>query len=423
MVSICGRGSYSCIFHYPSQEEVVKVNNRRQGSFLGLSCLAEYDITCRLNHPHLLKAKRIDQEGNLVFPYYPYTLYSKEVLSLPLTTRKQLLHQLISAIDALHQSGYLHLDIKGDNVLVNRDLTSLVLADFGAALFVGGHKSRTSSQDKIHVSFKPPELFQKNEQGDYIYTRSSDYWSLGILCLEILSGDYLLHLTIDQQKLKHDPSSYFDELFSPPLDDEWKEILKGLLTWQEKERRLPHHQRLLPLESSKEKITMTSKLKQIIRKTAKKWVYQTGNEKLESFILAVDLFCRYLSLPRWNDDDDDLLALSTGDLFLVSYWIALKLIEGVNYDPRILFESGIHAPNRETIDKLQSIELSMIKKLKGRLYYPNLFTHAQTQEELLLLEDYLYGQRESLLRNYKLQPYSAKSHWTLCLFLHRLDSL
>lgn len=413
----CGRGSYSRIFYYSSQDEVVKVNNSREGSFLGLSCLAEYDITCRLNHQHLLKAKRIDQEGNLVFPYYPYTLYSQEVLSLPLATRKLLLHQLILAVDALHQCGYLHLDIKGDNVLVEQSLSSLVLADFGSALFIGGNETRTSSQEKIHISFKPPELFKKNNLGEYTYSRFSDYWSLGILCLEILSSNHLLHQAINQQELKHNIVSYLDKLL-PDLDKEWKEILKGLLTWQEKERRLPYHQSL-DLNSDK-RIKITSKLKQIIRETAKKWVYLTGNEKIESFILAVDLFCRYLSLPKW---DDNLPFNSTSDLFTVSYWISLKLIEGANYDPRILFETGIYGPNREKIDKLQSLELFMIKKLEGKLYYPNLFTHAQTQEELLLLEDYFYGQKEEEKPNYKLRSYSAKSYWTLCLFLHRLDSL
>ena len=72
--------------------------------------------------------------------------------------------QLLESVENLHSTGYLHLDIKLDNILINRE-NKVVLIDFGQArkylLPDGSHCPDTGIEEGGNVHFASLNAFKK----------------------------------------------------------------------------------------------------------------------------------------------------------------------------------------------------------------------------------------------------------------------
>ena len=94
--------------------------------------------------------------------------------------------QIISGLSYLHENKVLHKDIKGANILVNKD-GMIKLSDFGCSVEI----ERTLSTQTGHgdhslqgsIPWIAPEVVTRGEYG-----RRSDIWSLGCTILEMASG-------------------------------------------------------------------------------------------------------------------------------------------------------------------------------------------------------------------------------------------
>ncbi|XP_072565341.1 serine/threonine-protein kinase PLK3-like [Paramormyrops kingsleyae] len=90
------------------------------------------------------------------------------------------MHQLISGLKYIHEKGYIHRDIKLDNLLIN-DNMELKIGDFGSAT-----ELKPGIRDLCGTPFyRAPEVWKMQEQGP-----EADVWSLGCIIYILLVGDF-----------------------------------------------------------------------------------------------------------------------------------------------------------------------------------------------------------------------------------------
>ena len=132
----------------------------------------------------------------------------------------RLLRQINDALVELHGAGIQHRDLKPTNILVRSEQPlELVLADFGLAAVT---ETTALTQPHGTLFYSAPETLTG------MYSKASDYWSLGIILIEALTGssiaatlrnDALLPYRIVQGKVPVPPS----------IPKGWHSLLRGLL--------------------------------------------------------------------------------------------------------------------------------------------------------------------------------------------------
>ena len=98
--------------------------------------------------------------------------------SLSLNAVKMWLSQILAALDYLHRNKFCHMDVKGDNILIDYDSTAK-LSDFSFLQNVDNPIIRSGAP---HL-YRPPHLENKMA----INSLSFDVWCYGILALNALT--------------------------------------------------------------------------------------------------------------------------------------------------------------------------------------------------------------------------------------------
>jgi len=93
------------------------------------------------------------------------------------------MHQLLSGLQHCHERGILHRDIKGSNLLIDKN-GMLKIADFGLANFYGPDRHRPLTSRVVTLWYRAPELLL----GDTDYGVGVDLWSAGCLLAEMFTG-------------------------------------------------------------------------------------------------------------------------------------------------------------------------------------------------------------------------------------------
>ncbi|KAG1347110.1 mitogen-activated protein kinase kinase kinase 18-like [Cocos nucifera] len=154
----------------------------------------EEAILTRLQHcPHLIRCFGHDlacfdakeQSYNLFLEYASGGTLSDVVRraggSLPETTVRRFTRSLLEGLRSIHAEGYVHCDIKLQNILVQSD-GDVRIADFGLAKKTGD-KLDDCPRLRGTPIYMSPESVARNE-----YEAPADIWSLGCAVVEMASG-------------------------------------------------------------------------------------------------------------------------------------------------------------------------------------------------------------------------------------------
>jgi serine/threonine protein kinase len=218
----------------PSGERVA-VKIYRHGRLPGLM---DERQKCALSHPHLLPILQAGEVQGRYFEVCPYVANGtladliQQHRQLSDADAKRLLQELADAIHYLHSQNVLHRDIKPSNVFVTQtEPLQVTLADFGTAR-LGGYQTILTGTIGT-VAYSSPEAVTGMQ------SEASDYWSLGMVLIEALTGRQpFAGLDVKQQLYRVAGGKIeIPEALSP----RWKQLLTGLLTadytlrWRKKE--------------------------------------------------------------------------------------------------------------------------------------------------------------------------------------------
>ena len=113
----------------------------------------------------------------------------QEAMRRPFTIAeaKCIMKQLLAGVAHLHDSWFLHRDIKSANILYSNVGGRVKLADFGLARAFGS-PLRAYTQPVVTLYYRAPELLL----GSKLYSSPVDVWSLGCVMGELLLGKIMI---------------------------------------------------------------------------------------------------------------------------------------------------------------------------------------------------------------------------------------
>ncbi|KAJ4831468.1 hypothetical protein Tsubulata_015219 [Turnera subulata] len=182
----------------------------------------EIMILQMLDHPNVVKLEglatsRMQFSIYLVFDFMLSDLSRiiyrpEERLTEPQV--KCYMHQLLSGLQHCHDRGILHRDIKGSNLLIDKN-GMLKIADFGLANHFSPKKKHPLTSRVVTLWYRAPELLL----GATDYGVGIDLWSAGCLLAEMFAGRPILPGRTEVEQLHR-----IFKLCGTPSDDYWKKL-------------------------------------------------------------------------------------------------------------------------------------------------------------------------------------------------------
>jgi serine/threonine-protein kinase len=128
---------------------------------------------------------------------------------IPLAEALPLLEQLAQAIDYAHSCGFIHGDIKPENVLFPSSGSQLALSDFGMSRhFPRKEALTTCTGGGGSAAYLSPEQLAEGEQSS-----RSDIYALGLVSFEILTGK--LPIKLSAPPFRQMEAKVYDRLTDP----------------------------------------------------------------------------------------------------------------------------------------------------------------------------------------------------------------
>ena len=192
-----GRGGMATVYLALDQRHgrkvAVKVLAPELAASLGAErFLREIRIAARLVHPHILPLIDSGESAGVLYYVTPHVTDGSLRERLTATSRLALAdalriaREIGSALDYAHREGFLHRDVKPDNILFADG--HAMLADFGIALACGSAGSGVVTEVGIAIG-TPEYMSPEQAAGARELTPASDLYSLACVVYEMLTGE------------------------------------------------------------------------------------------------------------------------------------------------------------------------------------------------------------------------------------------
>ncbi|XP_062101750.1 probable serine/threonine-protein kinase At1g54610 isoform X2 [Humulus lupulus] len=181
----------------------------------------EITILRKLDHQHVLKLEglatsRMQYSLYLVFEFMQSDLL--RIISRPeKLTEPQIkcyMHQLLSGLQHCHSRGILHRDIKGSNLLIDRN-GMLKIGDLGLANNYSQNRKRPLTNRVVTLWYRAPELLL----GATDYGTGIDLWSAGCLLAEMFTGEPIMPGRTEVEQIH-----MIFKLCGAPTEEYWKKL-------------------------------------------------------------------------------------------------------------------------------------------------------------------------------------------------------
>ena len=425
-----GSGSYGDVYEVEKSGKRYALKVIENPAKEGVKSLRELDIMGRLDHPNLMNAetivseydndKKISRIGILMEKAERDMHDAMYDTTFTLESRLEVLFSITQGLEFLHNSGYLHLDLKPLNILLFPNNVGK-LTDFGLSVKlenINDENVKYFPKKLITVDHRPMNVIN----GSRNYTPADDVFSLGLIFLEVLSGGRSLFSGLKSEEFKDKTvKKIYKEKIGPKVI---KKTLKKYLANLPKEIRKNAIKIITPMLFFKTLFRpsldyiLTSPLFSSFQRTNVGKIKEPYIEKpicnvldyegfdiitkistkiaisIETFFLAVDIYQRSISI-RKNSDYKNVVFNA-----ILAFYMAIKMIESYFADGKKLIElSG----NYFKYKKLLIGESILINNWQGIIYPDNLFTSSSTL--LRLKESFNLGRNCFIYRRIDLETW------------------
>ncbi len=342
----------------------------------------------------------------------------------------QIALDLAVAVEKLHDSGVLHLDIKPENCLYSGTKESPigVLSDFGIAIYVRDANKGLKTHEKITPNYRAPEILDAEIANRYFrYNEKSDVWSLALVFFELFSSGKNIYTTYSKEDMLKSYQNYFGEnltatcdqyiKFPNALHDDVIYLLNGMLNFDPTARwtasqvvgflsnkdlllrpiielevdiplSLPRKGLLLRelIEEGREYILYYYSAKEKaapvyvkpLRVMSKYLLTRWGNSYIDELFLCLDIYYRSIAFIKTKGDESEAKLLESVESYVLA---ALSISATLFYrvDP---YSTHTGLPLR-LISESRNDVLRLTKYFAGILYRKFIFDKCITMKQLL----------------------------------------
>ena len=199
LVEVLASGGTAVVYHAGDRSTggpvAVKVLYETAREVVGAFFGQEGRLAARIQSPHLVHARHFGEEDGrlfIVFDLVPGValrdLYFQELM--PWRELCAVVLQVLAGLDALHQSGIVHRDVKPDNVIVQRTLGDeihVTLLDLGFA-WVPPERNLTGAPEPTRQVFGTDRFIAPELLGGGLPEPRNDLYSVGALTYSMLTA-------------------------------------------------------------------------------------------------------------------------------------------------------------------------------------------------------------------------------------------
>jgi serine/threonine protein kinase len=233
-----GEGAFGTVYQMKSSDgniKAVKVLDAGETHCQRFAkALNEATISRQMQHPNIVKTHEVWYDGIRVFIVMEFVTTLSKPFFPELSTKSKIamIQPLISALVHIHSKGFLHMDIKSQNIGLKTN-GQLCLFDFGESKKKSEHHRKCVGT----ILFMAPEVVKICQ-----YSESSEMWAFICFLVEFLIGESLILLLFESTAglRQIDVQLKIDSLKEPPIPAVFKEdkSLSGALMLQILERGL-----------------------------------------------------------------------------------------------------------------------------------------------------------------------------------------